>query len=218
MVKLVGYRQTGYRLWDPIKRKIIISREVRFNENESDYMTKEDNKKDSTKGRKNKINLRQEDYSDDDKELTNEEDNEDTEEEKENEEEDFEEEENEEVITVLESDEDNGLQEQTKNSPRRSQREKRFPDRYNTYSFLTYEEVMKSKDKDKWMRAIQEEKNSLEKNKTWQLVNTEEAKGKLCITSRWVFQIKEEGKYKARILQEDVNKEITLIMKNYTVQ
>lgn len=25
MVKFVGYMQTGYRLWDPIKRKIIIS-------------------------------------------------------------------------------------------------------------------------------------------------------------------------------------------------
>lgn len=41
---------------------------------------------------------------------------------------------------------------------------------------------------------------SLNKNKTWELVNANEIKRKKCLTSRWVFHIKEDGKYKARLV------------------
>lgn len=58
------------------------------------------------------------------------------------------EEEDKENITMLENN-DNILS--------RSQRIKKFPDRYNDCVFLTFEEAMNNKGKKKWMRAIQEE-------------------------------------------------------------
>lgn len=60
VVKFVGYTQTGYRLWDPIKRKIIISREVHFDEKEGNYK-KSKEKKVLIKGKGNKISLQEED-------------------------------------------------------------------------------------------------------------------------------------------------------------
>lgn len=63
-------------------------------------------------------------------------------------------------------------------------KDKKFPNRYNDCALLTYEEIMKSKDREKWITAIQEEKNSLDENKTWELVNANEPREKKCITSR----------------------------------
>lgn len=70
--------------------------------------------------------------------------------------------ENERNVTVTGNDND-----MTQATPRRSQRPKKLPDRYNDYAFLTYKEIMNSKDKKKWIKAIQEEKNSLKENETW---------------------------------------------------
>ena len=61
-------------------------------------------------------------------------------------------------------------------------------------ALLTYEDAIKSKDKDKWMKAIQEEKDSLNKNGKWIYVNEEEVKDKEIVTSRWVFRLKADGK------------------------
>lgn len=113
-MKFVGYTQTGYRLWDPIKRKIIISREVYFKGKKSEYITEEDKKK-SRKG--NKIYLQQEDSSDENEENLN-----DTEEDMISAEEDLEE--DEENTTIIEN--DNRLPEQEQDTPRRSQRTKNF--------------------------------------------------------------------------------------------
>lgn len=108
--------------------------------------------------------------------------------------------EDEENVTIIENNDGGPQDESTENTPRRSQWTKKFSDRYNDYASLTYEEVMQSKDKEKWIKAIQEEKKSLKENETQKLVNINEAKGKKCLTSRWVFQIKEEGRYKARLV------------------
>ena len=67
-------------------------------------------------------------------------------------------------------------------------------------ALLTYEDVINSKDKDKWMKAIQEEIDSLNKNGTWIYVNEEEVKDKEILTSRWIFRLKDDGKYKARLV------------------
>lgn len=113
-VKFVGYTQTGYRLWDPIKRKIIVSREVHFNEKEEEYTTEEDRRRDSTKEKKNKIYMQDKDDLDEDEEILND---------NMKRKEDSEEEENEENITMIENN-DNILPERTENTPRRSQRTK----------------------------------------------------------------------------------------------
>lgn len=67
-------------------------------------------------------------------------------------------------------------------------------------SFLTYSEAIKSEEKDLWEKAIKEEKDSLEKNKTWEIVDRSEAKNRKIITSKWIFTIKPGGRYKARLV------------------
>lgn len=190
-VKFVGYTKTGYRLWDPIKNKIIVSREVHFNEEEGKCTEKENKKKKLTRVKKNKTWMQHEEEDEEDEEVVS-----DNEEDIEINEVDSEEEEDENV-TIENA--NNIPAEQAEDTLRRSTRPKKFPDRYNDYAYLTYDKAMNSKDKRKWMRAIQEEKNLLRENKTWELVSSNEARGKKCITSKWVFQIK-EGKYKARLV------------------
>lgn len=68
----------------------------------------------------------------------------------------------------------------------------------------TYSEVVSSVDSDKWIMAMQEEMESLQKNKTWELV--ELPKGKNAVRCKWVFKRKdgipgvEEPRFKARLV------------------
>lgn len=65
-------------------------------------------------------------------------------------------------------------------------------------------EPMDSADKQKWMTAMNEEVNSLEKNSTWKLVPT--PKNQRAIVSKWIFKRKdgipsvEKPRYKARLV------------------
>ncbi|KAG8493847.1 hypothetical protein CXB51_011132 [Gossypium anomalum] len=67
-----------------------------------------------------------------------------------------------------------------------------------------YSEAISCEDSEKWMFAMQEEMESLHKNKTWDLVKL--PKGKKTICCKWVFKKKEgtpgveEPKYKARLV------------------
>ncbi|KAG8472574.1 hypothetical protein CXB51_034372 [Gossypium anomalum] len=66
-----------------------------------------------------------------------------------------------------------------------------------------YSEAISCEDSEKWMFAMQEEMESLHKNKTWDLVKL--PKGKKTVRCKWVFKKKEgtprveEPKYKARL-------------------
>jgi len=59
---------------------------------------------------------------------------------------------------------------------------------------------MQSPDKNLWKKTIEEEKKSLEKNNTWEAAKPEEMRRKEVITSRWILKIKDDGRYKARIV------------------
>lgn len=189
-VKFVGYTQTRYRFWDSAKRKIIVSRDVKFIEVES--ISNNDKIKNSKKTDNNKFYNDDENSSDDEshKSINDGDDEVDISDE------DSEEDEN--NLTITEN--DNKVNEKTDTILRRSQREKKFPEKYNDYSHLTYEEVMNSEEKEKWLDAMRDEMKSLNKNKTWEIINVNEAKGKKCLTSRWIFQIKEDGKFTARLV------------------
>ena len=50
------------------------------------------------------------------------------------------------------------------------------------------------------MEAINEERKSLAENHTWKLVDEEKAAEKEVLTSKWIFKIKDDGRYKARIV------------------
>ena len=91
---------------------------------------------------------------------------------------------------------------------RRSTRERRPSTKYPTseYTMITkegepesFQEVQSHKDKQSWLKAMHEEMNSLNKNKTYNLV--ELPKGKRVLRNKWVFKLKKDGdklvKYKA---------------------
>lgn len=67
-------------------------------------------------------------------------------------------------------------------------------------AMLTYDEALSSQEKMHWLKAIEDEKNSLEENKTWCYVDENDAKGRKILTSRWVFKLKDNGVYKARLV------------------
>lgn len=191
ITKFVGYAQNGYRLWDPVKRNIIVSRDVKFIEDDGEFTVKG---RESTSSQSNeKIKIHAGDDSDKEKEDSDDED--DNIEEDSNSSTSEEDEGNTTIINqIVEEEEIN------KNEPRRSKRERRFPDKYEGYAYLTYSEVMKENDKKSWVCAMKDEMRSLEKNKTWKFVDISEANGKKCISSRWTFQRKDDGRYKARLV------------------
>ena len=69
---------------------------------------------------------------------------------------------------------------------------------------LTFNEATNRKGNDKWLAAMLEEMESLQKNKTWELAKL--PKGKKAIGCKWIFRKKEalskkEGKkFKARLV------------------
>ena len=94
---------------------------------------------------------------------------------------------------------------------RRSTREHHPSTKYPTseYTMITkdrepesFQEVQSYKDKQNWLKAMHEEMNSLNKNKTYDLV--ELPKGKRVLRNKWVFKLKKDGdklvKYKARLV------------------
>lgn len=58
----------------------------------------------------------------------------------------------------------------------------------------------KAEDSARWITAIEEGKESLKKNNTWELVDEKEAIGIKTLSSKWLFNIKENGRYKARLV------------------
>lgn len=91
----------------------------------------------------------------------------------------------------------------------------RQPQRFNDYVMSTvssitslnepisYEEAMKSSEKDEWLKAMQNEMDSLKENETWTLVDL--PKGKKPIGCRWVYKVKTTSdgsieRHKARLV------------------
>lgn len=80
-----------------------------------------------------------------------------------------------------------------------------FVESSNFVEPLTYEEAINGEFSKDWSDAISKELKSLEDNKTWQIVDSEEAEGKNLVTLKWVFKVKfdELGnfqKFKARLV------------------
>ena len=69
-------------------------------------------------------------------------------------------------------------------------------------AMLTYTEAITGPDKTKWQIAIQEEKESLNKNEAWEILDDgeQETKGKKILSSKWIFKVKDDGRYKARLV------------------
>ena len=75
---------------------------------------------------------------------------------------------------------------------------------------LSYKQAMTSVDRDGWMKAIQDEFDAHEKNKTWTTVKTTSDMN--VIGSKWVFKVKRDAdgnavKLKARLVAKGYNQE-----------
>lgn len=67
----------------------------------------------------------------------------------------------------------------------------------------TFEELKERDDRDLWLKAVKEEIHSLEENNTWELI--ELPYGKIPIKTKWVFTLKQDGdgkieRFKARMV------------------
>jgi len=51
-------------------------------------------------------------------------------------------------------------------------------------------------DKQRWEKAINDEKKSLEENQTWEIIDIKKLKEEKSLTGKWVFKIKQDGRYK----------------------
>lgn len=100
--------------------------------------------------------------------------------------------------------EENAAEEQEKELGR-GKREKKLSGKFEgyvfNYIFLTYKEAIEGPEKDLWNKAIEEEKKSLKQNNVWTLVPRMEAKNKKILSNKWIFKLKDDGRYKARIIR-----------------
>lgn len=181
----VGYAPNGYRLYDQERKKIIISRDVVFAEKDKEEKPNKENKS-------VKINTNAEEEFEEQKETENELTiNEISESEEEIQSQDAAEE--------LEESEEEETQE-IKEDLGRGKRKKKTPSKLKDYVYLIYKEATTGVDKEKWIRAIEDEKKSLEENSTWTIIDRAEAKNNRILTNKWVFKIKDDGRYKARLV------------------
>lgn len=95
---------------------------------------------------------------------------------------------------------------------RRSERERKVPARYTDYKMAkiassfseinpipqTIEQLKQRDDWEQWKTALDSEMGSLKENQTWSIVDGDVPKKP--IQSKWVFNVKEDGRYKARLV------------------
>ncbi|KAK9879752.1 hypothetical protein WA026_006815 [Henosepilachna vigintioctopunctata] len=213
----VGYAPTGYRLWDERKQRIIIRRDVVFekkenkNENmvrwklnehvlaeneECDRSIQDNNEQENDIEAQQDIEsecIQQDTWTENSREQQN------VTPVRENEIEYFYEE-------SSDNDDEEDLNLGQGNSTERQDTRTKLGRKinkskyYDDYVMLTYNEAMQSGDRDRWKEAIEDEKGSLEKNQTWEYIDKREVKGTKILTNKWVFKIKDDGTYKARLV------------------
>ncbi|KAG5898770.1 hypothetical protein JTB14_010980 [Gonioctena quinquepunctata] len=187
---MVGYTGAGYRLWNYEKNEIISSRDVRFNERNTNYNEILKNTKDEDS---RKIIQIQEDLTDRINEI-------DIEENKlnENRQDDSE--------STSSDNFEECLPKINETNRGRKINPPKYLEEYEVYTAyclisssksdpLTYEDAVKDKE---WKEAIEKELNSHTKLNTW--TEAELPEGKTAIQTRWVFRTKEDGTKKARVV------------------
>jgi len=190
---MIGYCTNGYRFWNPKREKIITGRDVKFVETNfinsktlDDYLeadTRDSAQLKNTQDRGGEIQDEGNNEADEDAEIIA---------------------------------ENSTIEDTPDQHPRRSTRVKTKPkylDDYcafalNAESFVedvprSFEEIHVREDKRKWYKAVKDELQALEENKTWTLMQL--PPGRKAIDNKWVFKLKydEDGnieRYKARLV------------------
>jgi len=203
----VGYAQNGYRIWNPIKRKIIIARDVKFIENYGNPTSVSDMCKEKSNPHVSLDDINPEPCAEMNasndvqnelglQNIANETNLQDTGN----------------SIGLQDSQLDTqneiGLHEfQSEVDQNRPLRNRKKPVRFQDFVMLTYNDAISGPDKDNWKQAIEEEKKSLIVNNTWQEVDQSEVKDKKILNNMWVFSIKNDGRYKARLVVKGFQQE-----------
>jgi len=188
-LRFVGYALNGYRLWDENKRNIKIYRDVVFIQNDVKKPRVKihiQEKVDETSGNDQvqEIDHLEEGVNDEVQVISN----------------------SEEGIPDLEEGilEEEGIVVGTSRSGRKIRKPKKLSDyaldTEEIYSMLTYQEAINSEQRDQWLNAIEEEKKSLKDNNTWVYIDIRDIGNRKPLSSKWVFRIKEDGKFKARLV------------------
>lgn len=170
--QFVGYEANCYRLWDEKKRKIVRARDVVFLEKpQTDDLT-------NTKA----VFYNEEEDDPDEEDATSHDGGTDG------------------VAVAVPRSANDGAEPNDGDKDRRPKRATRLPTKYSEYVMLTYAEAVNGPDGENWKKAVEEEKMSLEKNGTWEVVNPEKVKNTKILTSKWVFRQKDDGRFKARLV------------------
>lgn len=167
---LVGYAPNGYRLYDPAEKRIIVSRDVVFSLMKVTKNDRNDIRIDEFNDEELEPVLPDDEYID----------------------------ENQSIGNVYE--EPIKIEMNCEFPVERSQRQRKMPSKFNDYVLMSYDEATTGVDKEKWTEAISEEINSLKRNNTWTCVDEKETNGEKILSSKWVFKIKDDGRYKARLV------------------
>ncbi|KAM2793311.1 hypothetical protein PS2_004857 [Malus domestica] len=184
----------GYRLWCSEMKKLVISRDVKFDE-ESMYKDSEKNVKDVQQVELEKVASGTSNLIYADVEATTSEEVGDHE--------DVEEVELEDFIQVEEQ-----VSPQESIAKNRGRRQITKPARYSDYVAFAlpiiiddipsnFEEAIESEENERWCNVMGDEMNSLLKNKTWELAKL--PKGKKAITCKWVYAKKEDADEKSNV-------------------
>ena len=187
-----GNEEYGYRLWDPVKKKIVRSRDVVFFEDQNieDTQKPKQPREYPMSTDKDSPPAKQDGREAGDAA-------------------------NDQMIDGPVDDAANDEEEAP--TLRRSTRERRTSKRYPPDEFVTlteggepetYEEALTDDHKGEWLEAMQEEMQSLHENQTYELV--ELPKGKRALRNKWVYRLKTEEnssrpRFKARLVVKGFN-------------
>jgi len=206
----VGYGTNGYRLWDPERRRIIRSRDVVFGNFLENGEVKADDEKE--------VDILEALFEDDEEEvfkpdvIGNNGNEVESQEENSGDSDDPDDQtsDSEQVFEDVSSSPQTSPRPSTSSAPiteSRPKRETKLPQKFQDFAMLTYKQAINGPEKEKWQAAIKDEMDSLEKNGVWKLVDKEEAKGKKILTSKWIFRVKDDGRYKARLVARGFEQE-----------
>ena len=187
----------GYRLWDPLKKRVFRSRDVIFYEDQNVRDLQKESRSDDSieEGEDIDLVVPQIPHGDGGG----------TEEEREHEEMPRE---NCSTSTEQEDVEEIPLESELQRLSRRHQPSRRYP--IDEYVMLTncgelecYQEEVECEHKEEWLAAMRDEMNSLQVNHTYDLVSL--PKGRKALKCKWVFKLKTQEnsskpKYKARLI------------------
>jgi len=199
---LVGYASNAYRLWDAKDEKIIVSRDVAFIKPSNNKLLDAENvcdpfedlfKREESESEKSDENL-----SENEVEMHQDETEEEIHQNNANETE------GEPLQNIQNETEEENLQKEQNEVATRAGRVTKQTQFYgdpvpSSCILLTFSDAVTGPDGHKWKTAIDDEINSLAENEVYKLVDEKEAKGAKVLSNRWVFRIKDNGQYKARL-------------------